>query len=84
MRSIRYYGFCHSAAKVKRERIAFHTGRPLLLGAPRPAAAQASPSALHLPVLRWGNETYCQLPPTLARPSRPAAQEKEEAPRRAK
>ena len=44
MRSIRYYGFCHSAAKVKRERIAFHTGRPLLLGAlalppPKPTPA---------------------------------------------
>ena len=44
MRFIRYYGFCHSAAKVKRERIAFHTGRPLLVGAlalppPKPAPA---------------------------------------------
>jgi Putative transposase/Transposase zinc-binding domain len=33
MRAVRYYGFCHPAAKVKRERIAFHTGRPLLIGA---------------------------------------------------
>lgn len=32
MRSIRYYGFCHPAAKKKRERIRFHTGLPLLLG----------------------------------------------------
>jgi hypothetical protein len=32
MRAIRYFGFCHPAAKVKRERIAFHTGRPLLIG----------------------------------------------------
>ena len=44
MRSIRYNGFCHSAAKVKRERIAFHSGRPLQLGAlalppPKPAPA---------------------------------------------
>lgn len=44
LRSIRYYGFCHSAAKTKRERIAFHTGRPLLIGAlalpsPEPSAA---------------------------------------------
>lgn len=29
LRSIRYYGFCHPAAKRKRIRIAFHTGRPL-------------------------------------------------------
>jgi hypothetical protein len=33
LRAIRYHGFCHPAAKVKRERIAFHTGRPLLVGA---------------------------------------------------
>lgn len=33
LRAIRYFGFCHPAAKVKRERIAFHTGRPLLIGA---------------------------------------------------
>ena len=33
LRAIRYYGFCHPAAKAKRERIAFHTGRPLLVGA---------------------------------------------------
>lgn len=29
LRSIRYYGFCHPAAKKKRFRIAFHTGQPL-------------------------------------------------------
>lgn len=34
LRAIRHYGFCHPAAKAKRERIAFHTGRPLLIGAP--------------------------------------------------
>ena len=33
MRAVRYYGFCHPAAKIKRERIAFHTGRPLFIGA---------------------------------------------------
>lgn len=37
MRAIRYYGFCHPASKVRRERIAFHTGRPLF------AAALAAP-----------------------------------------
>jgi hypothetical protein len=30
---VRHYGFCHPAAKAKRERVAFHTGRPLLVGA---------------------------------------------------
>lgn len=34
MRSIRYYGFCHPAAKKKRERIAFHTGMTLMVGPP--------------------------------------------------
>ena len=32
MRAIRYFGFRHPAAKLKRERIAFHTGRSLLIG----------------------------------------------------
>ena len=36
LRAVRYYGFCHPAAKAKRERIAFHNGRPLLIG-PLPA-----------------------------------------------
>jgi hypothetical protein len=33
LRAVRYYRFCHPAAKLKREHIAFHTGRPLLIGA---------------------------------------------------
>lgn len=33
MRAVRYFGFCHPAAKIKRERIAFHTGRPIFIGA---------------------------------------------------
>ena len=33
LRTVRYFGFCHPAAKIKRERIAFHTGQPLLVGA---------------------------------------------------
>jgi len=33
LRAVRYFGFCHPAAKVKLERIAFQTGRPLLIGA---------------------------------------------------
>ena len=33
LRAVRYFGFCHPAARIKRERIAFHTGRPLLIGA---------------------------------------------------
>lgn len=48
LRAVRYYGFCHPAAKVKRERIAFHTDRPLIVGeaplAPeKPAHERACP-----------------------------------------
>lgn len=47
MRSIRYYGFCHPAAKNRRERIAFHTGRPLELGAPKPEPPPAISKCTH-------------------------------------
>jgi hypothetical protein len=48
LRAVRHYGFCHPAAKNKRERIAFHTGRPLLVGAmevppAKPAQAVSCP-----------------------------------------
>jgi hypothetical protein len=33
MRGVRHCGFCHPAAGAKREKVAFHTGRPLLVGA---------------------------------------------------
>ena len=48
MRAIRHYGYCHPAAKLKRERVAVHTGRPLFIGAfelipPKPAPARKCP-----------------------------------------
>ena len=48
LRAVRHYGFCHPAAKKKRERIAFHTGRPLFVGAveapkPKPAKVVSCP-----------------------------------------
>jgi hypothetical protein len=36
LRAIRRYGYCHPAAKLQRERLAFHTGIPLILGAEEP------------------------------------------------
>lgn len=39
LKAVRHYGFCHPAAKARRERLAFHTGMPLLIG----AAAQLTP-----------------------------------------
>ena len=41
LRAVRHFGFCHPAARAKRERVAFHTGRPLLIGAA--AAAPEKP-----------------------------------------
>jgi hypothetical protein len=31
LKAVRHYGYCHPAAKAKRQRIAFHTGRPLVI-----------------------------------------------------
>ncbi|MDP3849618.1 MAG: transposase zinc-binding domain-containing protein [Luteolibacter sp.] len=49
LRAIRHYGFCHPAAKAKRERIAFHTGRPLLVGATVVAAPVKPPHVVSCP-----------------------------------
>jgi hypothetical protein len=40
LRTVRHYGYAHPAAKATRERVAFHTGRPLHLPVrpPKPAA----------------------------------------------
>jgi len=48
MRAVRYFGFCHPAAKAKRERIAFHTGRPLLIG-PALVAPEKPPHVVSCP-----------------------------------
>lgn len=55
LRSIRHYGFCHPAGKARRERIAFHTGRPLTVPpppppvkCPRPCPCGAGPMVLVL------------------------------------
>jgi len=48
MRAVRYIGFCHPAAKVKRERVAFHTGRPLLIG-PALVAPEKPPHIVSCP-----------------------------------
>jgi hypothetical protein len=39
LRSIRYYGFCHPAAKAKRMRIQCHAGGPVQMGASTPVSA---------------------------------------------
>jgi hypothetical protein len=37
LKAVRHYGFCHPAAKAKRERVAFHTGLPLHVGPAQPS-----------------------------------------------
>jgi len=43
MRAIRRYGFCHPVARAKRERIAFHTGCPIVLGPAEPPPQKPGP-----------------------------------------
>jgi hypothetical protein len=43
LRAIRRYGYCHPAAKLQRERLAFHTGIPLILDAEEPPASKPTP-----------------------------------------
>ena len=43
LRAIRRYGYCHPAAKLQRERLAFHTGIPLNLDAEEPPVPKPAP-----------------------------------------
>lgn len=43
LRSIRYYGFCHPAAKANRLRLQLHTGIAVHLGSPPRSTPQAAP-----------------------------------------
>jgi len=55
LRSIRYFGFCHPAAKATRERVAFLSGRVLRIG---PVAAESLPrEAMGIPTC-----SCCRLP----------------------
>lgn len=46
LRSIRYYGFCHPAARVKRLRVQCHAGGPVQLGASMPLSPPPAPIPL--------------------------------------
>lgn len=46
LRSIRYYGFCHPAARVKRMRVQCHAGGSVQLGAATPVIAPPAPIPL--------------------------------------
>jgi hypothetical protein len=78
LRAVRYYGFCHPAAKAKRDRVAFHTGRPLLIGAAA-LPPQKIPHAVTCPCCGEPMKKLLRLQPawsdnsakaTMARPSR--------------
>ena len=74
LRAIRYHGFCHPASKAKRERIAFHTGRPLLLGPvpvpppkPAPTCSCCGEPTIHLAtILPAWRSTPNRAPPVRA------------------
>lgn len=66
MRAVRYFGFCHPAAKTKRERIAFHTGRPLLVG-PALVAPAKPPHVVSCPCCGGPMVKLLRLPPAWSR-----------------
>lgn len=63
--AVRYHGFCHPAAKAKRERIAFHTGRPLPIGAATDDYPKTTPRR-HLFLLRRADGKTLLSPPRVA------------------
>lgn len=81
LRSVRYYGFCHPAAKASRLRVQCHSGSPVQLGAPTDPllAAAASRSAPPCPdcrgPTRWigslGRFSRQRGPPSPAQPPVP-------------
>ena len=63
LRSIRYYGFCHPAAKATRQRIQLHSGMPLLLGPAELAVpAPPVPTSSPLPCPRCGQPMQLRSP----------------------
>ena len=63
LRAIRHYGFCHPAVHKKRERIAFHTGRPLLIGVV-PATSAKPPHVVSCPCCGEPMVKLRRLPPS--------------------
>ena len=75
LRAIRYNGFCHPAAKAKHERIAMHTGRPLLIGAA--ALTKAKPAhVVTCPCCRQPMMRVLRVPPAWSRARPPPAGKK--------
>jgi hypothetical protein len=74
LKAVRHYGFCHPAAQAQRERIAFHTGVPLHVGA---AVAEHTPlrspsvGVPTCPCCGLPMKCVLRVPPTWARPRAP-------------
>jgi Putative transposase/Transposase zinc-binding domain len=76
LKAVRHYGFCHPAAKLKRERVAFHTGRPLLVGAAAEPPTPLPPPSAGVPTCPCcGQPMKCVLrvPPAWRSPRGPPA-----------
>jgi len=74
LKAVRHYGFCHPAAKAQRERIAFHTGLPLRVGAAAAQRTPLPPPSARVPTCPCcGQPMKCVLrvPPTWGRPRAP-------------
>jgi hypothetical protein len=74
LKAVRHYGFCHPAAAAQRERLAFHTGMPLRVGAAVAELSPVPPPAANTPTCPCcGQPMKClfRLPPTWARPRAP-------------
>jgi hypothetical protein len=74
LKAVRHYGFCHPAAAAQRERLAFHTGMPLRVGAAVAELSPVPPPAASTPTCPCcGQPMKClfRLPPTWARPRAP-------------
>ena len=74
LKAVRHYGFCHPAAATQRERLAFHTGMPLRVGAAVAELSPVPPPAANTPTCPCcGQPMKClfRLPPTWARPRAP-------------
>jgi hypothetical protein len=75
LRSIRYYGFCHPAAKANRLRVQLHTGRPVQLGASTPVPTPSPSTAPLCPCCRQPMRLLLVIPPPYRQrgPPRPRA-----------
>lgn len=72
LRAIRYFGFCHPAAKARRERIAFHTGNLLRIGPSVVPATDDNNKDNSTAVPSWPQCPCCQRPMTYVQQLHPS------------